>query len=291
MKPLVNILSLFDGISCGQLALNKSNIKYENYYASEIDKHAIRITAINFPQTKQLGNVNDIDFSILPKIDLLIGGSPCQSLSRVIKGEGLAGKSGLFYAFIEAKNITKPNYFLLENVKVKKQDLDIMTNLIGVEPVLINSASFSGQNRERYYWTNLPIHNYTSSSIVIKDILENNYTSNGTFTKIIKKESKSVCKMLGLADNIKGHNYNRRIYDENGKSPTLAAASGGNLEPKVAIDDTNWRKLSPMECERLQTIPDNYTNYVSKSQRYKTIGNGWTVDVIAHIFNSLQDLI
>lgn len=154
----MNVLSLFDGMSCGQVALNKLGIEYENYFASEIDKHAIQVTQKNYPNTKQIGSVVDVKGSDLPKIDLLFGGSPCQDLSKAkTDGEGLKGeRSGLFWEYLRLLKETKPTYFLLENVVMKKEWADIISEELGVEPIEINSNLVSAQNRRRMYWTNIP---------------------------------------------------------------------------------------------------------------------------------------
>lgn len=173
----MRILSLFDGISCGQLALRRAGVRIDKYYASEIDKFAIKITQTNFPNTIQLGDVNDIDFTkFIGKIDLLMGGSPCQDLSVAKQNrKGLEGeRSGLFYKYIEALTTIKPKYFLLENVaSMKKKDKDTITSIIGVEPVMINSALVSAQQRKRYYWTNIKgIVQPEDKRIFLKDIIE-----------------------------------------------------------------------------------------------------------------------
>ena len=168
----MNVLSLFDGVSCGQIALNNAGIKYDKYFASEIDKHAIQVTQHNFPETIQVGNIIGLDTSTLPKIDLVFGGSPCQSFSRSGDGSGFDGKSGLFWEFIRILNEVKPKYFLLENVEMKKEWEKIITDAVGVEPVMIDSKFFSAQKRQRLYWTNIPFDkNIEDKNIHILDIL------------------------------------------------------------------------------------------------------------------------
>jgi DNA-cytosine methyltransferase len=346
----MNVLSLFDGISCGQLALERAGIRYDNYYASEIDKYAIAVTQYRYPKTIQLGDVCNVNVDDLPSIDLLIGGSPCQGFS--VAGKRLAfddPRSKLFFEFVRIMKECKPRYFLLENVRMKKEHLDIITNYMGVEPIKINSALVSAQNRVRYYWTNIPnITQPEDREIYLKDILENGdcdrlksycinanyhkgtslktyqtkckrqlvfqptiaairgrytetgsieqrleYRQDGKTNTITTVQKDNVLLQVGKA-NIKGHDSNKRVYSPNGKAPTVTTMGGGHREPKVALDHLRWRKLTPVECERLQTIPDNYTfvpwqnRMMSNTQRYKMIGNAWTVDVIKHILEAMQ---
>lgn len=169
----INVLSLFDGMSCGQIALNKLGIKYDRYYASEIDKFAIAVTKKNYPDTIHLGDVRGVNGRDLPKIDLLFGGSPCQSFSNAGKGEGFEGSSGIFWEYVRVLKEVKPKYFMLENVKMKKEWQDIISKELGVEPIAINSSLLSGQNRPRLYWTNIPgVEQPEDKGIKLKDILE-----------------------------------------------------------------------------------------------------------------------
>ena len=382
----MNVLSLFDGMSCGQIALNKAGIKYHNYFACEIDKYAIQVAQENFPDTVQLGDVTkvwtsksfsqgkEIGVLVAPcrghhKIDLLMGGSPCQGFSFAGKQLNFEDpRSKLFFEFVRLKDSLQPKYFLLENVKMKKESQDIITEYLGVEPIEINSSLFSAQSRRRLYWTNIPFDKQIQDKgIVLKDILEDlpfseipNYLNNkwcgrrrGDMVKSIT-DDKAHCLtasmwkgqiptfvkkpiQVGEATNIKGFDSIKRVYSPNGKSPTLTTMQGGHREPKVAIgrvinrrldehgvrkdsqkelpftpqieisdtdksnclttvqkdnvvvQDELYRKLTPLECERLQTVPDNYTNHVSKTQRYKMLGNGWTVDVVSHIFGGMNE--
>ena len=350
----MKVLSLFDGISCGRLALERAGIPVEKYYASEIDKYAIQISQKNYPDNIALGDVTkwrlwDIDWS---SIDLLIGGSPCQTFSNAGTRTGFDGKSGLFYTYLEILNHLKainPNIkFLLENVKMKSEWRDEITRCMGVEPVLINSALVSAQQRNRYYWCNWQVEQPQDKHIVLKDILlsgkaykekadcltarysgasfDHDYQRNqrtmiaepvnlktycrdfGTKGKIMTVEDeKTQCLTSSMgtgggnvpvvAEPIRiGHFGNgsqgQRIYSVRGKSICLSSAEGGGNQVWVKIDlpDGEYfvRKLSPVECERLQALPDGWTEGVSATQRYKQIGNGWTVDVIAHIFSSMN---
>jgi len=303
----MNVLSLFDGISCGQIALNRLGVKYENYFASEIDKYAIQITMANYPNTKQLGDVRNVTADNLPKIDLLIGGSPCQGFS--FAGTGLNfedERSKLFFEFVRLKDELKPKYFLLENVNMKKEWEDIITKYLGVKPIKLNSSLVSAQNRERIYWTNISVTDLpTDKGILIKDItedggntiLEDFYKSRDVRVYEDKAPTlRSQRSGLKVVKNIypkKGQNGN--VYSLFGKSKTLSAGIGivGNgigssNAPKIeANNEQGWRRLTAMECERLQTVPDGYTNMVSDTQRYKALGNGWTIDIITHLFKNL----
>ena len=408
----MNVLSLFDGMSCGRIALERCGFKVENYFASEIDKHAIKVSKANYPDTVHLGDVTKVqtgdnklevttgNVTEYVGIDLLIGGSPCQGFS--FAGGQLAfddPRSKLFFEYVRLLEELKPRYFLLENVPMKQEFQDIITKMLGVKPVRINSNLVSAQNRDRLYWTNIPVKSLPENKrIYLKDILQSvedigeehyhsmksvAYMERGndkwgqagsrradgyeqtleteksfTLTANMHKgvpynyfketrqmsfgfddpETKSGLIMAGQAD-LKGHDYNRRVYHPDGKAPTLAAASGGNLEPKVMagrivnrrLDDKGirrdddksieftqkvetrtddksnclttvekdnvvvneselrWRKLTPLECERLQTVPDNYTNHVSNTQRYRMLGNGWTIDVICHLLKGMKN--
>jgi DNA (cytosine-5)-methyltransferase 3A len=395
----------------------------------------MKVSEANYPDIIQVGDVTELDTSTLPNIDLVMGGSPCQGFS--FAGKQLAfddPRSALFFEFVRCVEELKPKYFLLENVRMKKEYLDVISEYMGVEPIMINSALVSAQNRVRYYWTNIPnIEQPEQRGIVLRDILEdsdswsakpqylknhldgkprgdrvksideksscltatmhkgqihswikkqNNYTD-ATLDKMTTKDGKSYCLtasyqaaepknsierkqrtmvpvtknkklpknisliydnngkshkpiQIGEAVDINGHDILKRVYSEDGKSPTLNACTGGNREPKVMVDkrkpnqinpskkasgkqpymqdrvfhvdgkshaltrefasrtnvgdeqEVYWRKLTPIECERLQTVPDNYTNHVSNTQRYKMLGNGWTIEVICHILNNMQ---
>jgi len=445
----MNVLSLFDGMSCGQQALNRLGIKYDNYYASELDKYAIQITQKNFPDTIQLGDVCGVVAKDLPKdIDLLLAGSPCQGFS--FAGKQLAfddPRSALFFEFVRLLRDLKRKYFLLENVRMKKEYLDVITEQVSscytsdevddefkdmfgnvrFEPILINSALVSAQNRVRYYWTNIPnVQQPEDKGIILRDILdlqeddlidnleEKSHVIKAQYYKNSKANFETNngfratgIRQVGTAVDINRHDILKRVYSPDGKSPTLTAHGGGNTEPKVIVKsmtevrtpeankirrehikktgkdwsprhmrhlverddeksntitasmskqhiikvtsfrevrteeakrlrkevrkktgkdhtpfrakklvpredgkvgtlttsltkdhkisltrdtdkDVHWRKLTPLECERLQTVDDNYTEGVSNTQRYKMLGNGWTIDVISHILNHIK---
>lgn len=448
----MNVLSLFDGMSCGQQALERIGIKVDNYFASEIDKYAIQVTMANYPNTIQLGSVINIDGYLLPKIDLLIGGSPCQSFSFAGKRKGMAtkdeqeiltlehylqlklegyefeGQSYLFWEYMRLLKEVKPKYFLLENVMMGEKWEKILSKAIGVNPIMINSALVSAQNRQRLYWTNIglepqglfgdlgsTIKQPKDKCILLKDILESevdekyylsesaiNYinrdkrnlafqmdegdgksgcitavfhkqipynqivvhntmprsstTGKGGTGPLSREDGKTYCldtgntnaieirKVIQLSNNNKSNSGTQpyqqdRIYDTNGISPALSAGKSdlmimiksqtekllektgvdisnvieptifdvynktlkndgkcitltdpchNNLSlvvPNNAVKTSRIRRLTPIECERLQTVKDNYTNHVSDSQRYRMLGNGWTIDVIAHILS------
>ena len=307
MTKSLNVCSLFDGMSCGQIALERAGIPVNTYYASEVDTYATKITEKNYPDTIHLGDVRYVNGYDLASIDLLIGGSPCQGFS--FAGGQLNfddPRSKLFFEFERIKNECNPKYFLLENVKMKKESEQIISERLGVEPIEINSNLFSAQNRKRLYWTNIPFDtNITDKNIKLKDIIEHgivdrdkshcldaNYWKGGNLTSYFEKHRRQLvfsedglCH-VGLAD-VNGYDLMKRVYHIEGKAPTLNACTGGNREPKIAVGDKLWRKLTPLECERLQTVPEGYTEGVSNTQRYKMLGNGWTVDVVAHIFKGL----
>jgi len=296
----MNVLSLFDGMSCGRIALERLGIQVDNYYASEIDKYAIKVSEANYPNIIQVGDVTKLDTSTLPKIDLVMGGSPCQGFS--FAGKQLAfddPRSALFFEFVRCVNDLKPKYFLLENVRMKKEYLDIISEHMGVEPIMINSALVSAQNRVRYYWTNIPnIEQPEDRNIMLKTILEED----------------AVEPMLS---NIYGGFGEKKPREHTGKSVTIRTASGGGHIPSVykkshvikaqyykssmanfkannglratgIYTKDSIRKLTPLECMRLQTVPDDYLMPVSNTRKYMLLGNGWTVDVICHILKNMD---
>ena len=422
----MRVLSLFDGMSCGRIALDQLGIPVEKYYASEIDKYAMQVSAANYPDIEQVGDVCNLNPQDYMDVDLMLGGAPCQGFS--FAGKQLAfddPRSALFFEFIRLLKAIKPKYFLLENVRMKKEYLQVISEQVsacypeipfGIEPIFINSSLVSAQSRQRYYWTNIPgIKQPEDRGIVLRDILE---TEPDNFTKMsdkfIKRNGDRNCmidqnkekasnlsameyvkngrqgnylacddngkpadkpKQVGIAVDIKGHDQRKRVYSSDGKSPTVTTCGGGNTEPKVVAggafrgraydkdgkrkdrdgssvakqtkqmlelrkdnksnasttvgknsvvveklpnksqtiksqyykssranferqgtfhatgvqqEDLTWRKLTPLECERLQTVPDDYTNHVSNTQRYKMLGNGWTVEVIKHILKNMD---
>ena len=275
----MNVLSLFDGMSCGQIALNKLGIKYDNYFASEIDKYAIQVTQNNYPNTKQIGSVTEVKGEDLPKIDLLFGGSPCQSFSRVGDGSGFDGKSKLFWEFVRVLKETKPAYFLLENVVMKKEWGQVITDALGVEPIEISSSKFVPQARKRFYWTNIPnVKQPNQIEYNIDDFIEGEGFP--TSAKLLRNPRRVEMKKTKIFNTLTAVYY--KGVDGAGR-PCVSLKEGELREEREV-----HRMLTPNECEALQTIPKNYTDCVSNTQRYKMLGNGWTVDVIAHIFKNIE---
>lgn len=352
----MNVISLFDGMSCGQIALERAGINVSKYYAAELDKYAITVTQANYPSTIQLGDVTkwrdwDIDWA---SIDLLIGGSPCQGFS--FAGKQLAfndPRSKLFFVYVDILNHIKKHNpsvkFLLENVRMKKVFLDVISKLLGVEPEPINSALVSAQNRQRYYWTNFPVSQPEDKGITWGDVREHGvnefyYTEKGL--QWLARHSQRKNKTLSVwtddekaqmieASHYKGYSSQRffGVCDLPSDQSVVASMRGRRINPDtISRDDYNksikpeqyvefrydvlnnclstvnkdniivpftlpnripidlffFRYVTPLECERLQTLPDNYSAHVSNTQRYKMIGNGWTVDVITHIFREMN---
>ena len=359
----IKALSLFDGVSCGMVALERAGIKVDEYYASEIDKYAIKVSEKNYPNIKRIGDVTKVKGDDLPKIDLLIGGSPCQGFSFAGKQLNFNDeRSKLFFEYVRLLKETKPKYFLLENVKMKKEYQDVISKYLGVEPIEINSALVSAQNRKRLYWTNIPevgqpkdrgillkdiVHESTdvfeNKSATIKSQYQNsskaNFIRNGSFhatgvfewlkeyivpfDKTLKILDKEVER--GKVGYFRTDSQANRVYYIHDKAVTLCGEAGGGAAKMgqylfgcITPDRVNKRqndqrfndgnkfythtaqdqhgiliegyirKLTPVECERLQTLIDNYTSGISNAQRYKCLGNGWTVDVIAHIFKNME---
>lgn len=297
----MNVLSLFDGISCGRLALARAGVRVNKYYASEISKAAIEISKKNYPDIIQLGDVTKITNEMLDElepIDIIIAGSPCQDLSnyKYDRGEvtGLNGeKSGLFYDFVRILKHVKPKYFLLENVaSMESKWRDLITEILGVEPILINSALVCAAERKRLYWTNIKgVTQPEDKGLVLRDIVEpaeevpRKYWYGHRYPITIHDGDVKVKATLHL----NGQRSLKEVYNLNYKCNTLTCdGDGGNRQKKV-LQKGKVRKLTPLEYERLQTLPDNYTLGVSDSARYTAIGNGWTVDVIAHIFKGLKE--
>ena len=329
----MNVLSLFDGISCGQVALERAGIQVDNYYASEINKYAIQVTQKNYPNTIKLGDVTKLNGKSLPKIDLLLGGSPCQGFSFAGKQLNFNdSRSKLFFEYVRILKEVKPTYFLLENVKMKKEYQDVISGLLGVEPIEINSSLVSAQNRKRLYWTNIPnVVLPKDKGILLQDIVcERTKEEHVDLAKYIVPFDKT----LQILDNevkrgkigyFRQDSQANRVYTIHGKAVTLCGEAGGGAAKMgqylfgcITPDRVNKRqngqrfndgnkfytltaqdehgvlvqgyirKLTPVECERLQTLPDEYTSGISDSQRYKCLGNGWTVDVIVNILSNIK---
>lgn len=323
MKKLA-VLSLFDGLSCGRIALDNLGIECE-YYSSEIDKYAIKVSHDNYPGIIRVGDVTKLSYKDgvltgengsynVGTIDLLIGGSPCQSLSNLGDGTGLEGKSSLFYHWLRLKNEISPKHFLLENVSMKKEWQDKISELVQVQPVVINSRLVSAQNRKRLYWSNLQVEQPKDLGIELKDIVsypvdQRYYLSPKAKVYITSKDrlkkkltdlgtDKAIC----LPARYTALNGTFVCVDNNGK---IDVQKAGTLTARYAkgvatfggdtyvydtkdIEQELIRKFTPEECEKLQTVPVGYTKCVSDTQRYKMLGNGWTVKVIEHILSSLK---
>ena len=283
----MNVLSLFDGMSCGQIALNRIGIKPETYYASEIDKYAIKVTQGNYPDTVQLGDVSawqewGIDWA---SIDLVTGGFPCQAWSTAGLQLGDKDERGkLFWVMLDImKAVVTHNpraKFIIENVKMKKEFEQYITHhtelaLGRVHKTLINSALVSAQNRRRYYWTNFDVSQPDDNGAKLVDVLE----SGGVADHGQQAVFMSYNRKQGLGKELdKAYPLNASDY----------RGLNRNQNQTAVVIGSEYRKLTPIECERLQTVPDNYTNHVSNTQRYKMLGNGWTVDVITHLLKCLD---
>lgn len=301
-----NVLSLFDGGSMGQQALVDADIKYGTYYASEVDAAAIKTAKKNFPNTVHLGDVNGVGTWELPTIDLLIGGSPCNDLSGQKRKEqhsteegaecGIYGtQSRLFFKYVDALRKFKPRYFLLENVRMNKESEAIITEALGVEPVLIDSNLFSAQDRPRLYWTNISLHELPKTcGIVTKDVLEPvQDVAERHWLNDVYDEFNGSKKVIGTLHKYypkgtrKYYEATSRVYNPEYKMACLTAVAGGGHHKKVH-QDGRPRRLTPVEYERMQGLPDGYTEGVAEGQRYKICGNGWTVPVITHIFKGIE---
>ena len=307
----MNVLSLFDGMSCGQIALKNLGVKVDNYYASEIDKYAIKIAKKNFPDMIHVGDVTKLSYSDyrkclvrekssqyiqdIPKsrrIDLIMGGSPCQGFSKAGKNLNFDDpRSKLFFEFVRLVKECKPKYLLLENVKMTKEHRDTISKFLGVEPIYIDSALVSAQTRKRYYWTNIPyVFDPIDLGVKLRDIIQTDGELEGSVVdeRMVTNKGKAYCLTARYDGAVWWNSIERsqrsmiRI-EEKAHCVTTISPNQGIINEKY-----NWRKLTPIECERLQTVPDNYTEGVSNAQRYKMLGNGWTVKVIEHILKQIK---
>jgi len=282
-KKIGNVLGLFDGMSCGQIALNRVGIKYDNYFASEIKPHAIKVTKYNYPNTIHIGDITKVDFSELPKIDLLIGGSPCQDFSRANKErKGLRGdKSSLFYYYLKALDICKPKYFLLENVIMGSENTQIISNELGVYPVRINSSLVSAQLRDRQYWTNIPgddipdfygrsISQPKDKKITLQSILIDGYADRNKARCLLESDSRRLTTPKKMMHRYFSKGFTTLVF--------------GDLKEK----ENTCRYLNQTELERCQTAPDGYTKILTRDQAACLLGDGWTVDVICHILKGIK---
>ena len=321
----LNVLSLFDGMSCGRLALERAGLTVENYFASEIDKHAIKVSSSNWEDVTNVGDIKKLDYTKnlllsekgnfqVPEIDLIIAGSPCQGFS--FAGKQLAfddPRSSLYFKFEDLLNKIKPKYFLLENVRMKKEHQDTITKRLGVEPIKINSNLVSAQNRNRLYWTNIPnVIQPKNTNTKLIDVLESEpnekYKIKGgrlkwltSFGELKEKQGyisfnpdKAKCLTARGEPSWNTtyilqwpHGTNQGgIVGVDGKTPAMTTSSWQHNN--LLLHHGTVRRLTPEECEKLQTVPVGYSKAVSDSQRYKMLGNGWTVDVIAHILGNIK---
>lgn len=285
----MKVLSLFDGISCGRLALERAGIPVERYVAYEIEKNAIKISRKNWPDIEHCGDVTKADFTQYQGFDLLIGGSPCQSLSIVQSKtrQHLNGKSKLFFEFVRAMEEMKPRWFLFENVaSMNEESKQVISELLGCQPIFIDSGTFGACERPRYYWTNIPVHFPLppKSPLVLKDIMADNVDERYFYNEPLDdiNMQKQVCAHL----RIRNMEMHRRVFNPEFKCKTLTCVSGGGQQKKV-LDNGRARKLIPLEYERLHTLPDGYTEGVSDGARYTAIGNGWHADTITYIMQGL----
>jgi len=332
----MNVLSLFDGMSCGQIALDNLGIKVDNYFASEIDRYAIKVARNNYPDMIHVGDVTQVKaehfgpkgFDV--KIDLIMGGSPCQGFSRAGKNLNFDDpRSKLFFEFVRLVKDLKPKYFLLENVKMTKEHRDTISEFLGDQPIYIDSALVSAQTRKRYYWTNIPyLFAPIDLGVKLKDIIQTDGELEGSIVdeRMVTNKGKAYCltarydgavwwnsiersqrTMIRVDDKVCFPEATKKGYAAVGVGegldlsyPTSTTRRGRALKDKahclttispnqgIITERYTWRKLTPIECERLQTVPDNYTEGVSNSQRYKMLGNGWTVKVIEHILKNME---
>ena len=338
MKQKLKIVSLCDGMSCGALALEpwleQQGLTWDDieYHAFEIDKYADAVSRYNYPLMYRHGDARNYKKFLGEDIFLLMGGFPCQPYSFSGKGKADADSRDLSNLIFDALKELKPKYFLFENVPMKKEHQDRISEGIGVDPIMINSQDFSAHHRKRLYWTNIKIDGWhdLNQDVSLKDILEDgfvdrdkshcidaNYFKGGSMKMYKEKsrrqlvfdtEKKKGCRQIGVAD-IKGYDIIKRVYDPDYKAPSLTTMQGGWRQPKVATSELYWRNLTPLECERLQTVPDGYTKIgqfegyfeqvtepkdwrnrkpISNTQRYKMLGNGWTVAVISHIIKNME---
>lgn len=278
----LSVLALFDGIGSGKVALDRKRMSTDRYLSSEIDEKANIVNGSNHKGYNNLGDIRSIDGKALGKIDLLIGGSPCQSFSIAGDGAGFADHRGdLLHEYVRLLEETRPKYFLLENVCMTKENQDTVSSLLGTEPYILDSSLWSAQKRIRCYWTNIQLKPIPKqNSMVIGNIMEDCPLVEERYLKLVQT---GTIKKGGQGD---------RIYSPYGKSITLSSSSGGTAGPGNLLVGSpgSWRKLTPVEAERLQTLPDGYTRAVAPNQRHRLIGNGWTINVISHLLSGIQSL-
>lgn len=288
----INVLSLFDGISCGQLALERAGIKVANYYSCEIDNSAVRVAQDNYPGTIQLGDVRGLKGAGLPSIHLLIGGSPCQGFSRAGKMLNFDDpRSRLFFEYVRLKNELQPAYFMMENIRMKQPSKGIISKYLGVNPIEINSALVSAQTRRRFYWTNIPeIAQPEDQGLIFDSVIDYNNKDLSELALTEKQIEFGIYKHKGKIWKSGYRMGNMKFPNATDKKSQCLPATviRGARETNHIMDNGVIRILSRNECERLQTLPINYTASASLNQAHRLIGNGWTIDVIAHIFSFIH---
>lgn len=300
MEKLENVLSYYDGISCGQVALERANIEVGNYFAYEIDKHAIKVTQKNYPNTKQMGSVLDVDFKTLPKIDLLIGGSPCQGFSFAGKQLNFEDpRSKLFFEFVKALKELKPKYWLLENVVMKQEYQDVISEHLGVEPKKLNSTKTSAQNRVRLYWANFEITEPKDQEINLEDILEHTgFIAPAAIrgrrlnksTILDRGKRKVYDKTIPITQclEVRATNTNKSNCLTTVAKDTVLTSMPIGRHPDAFNKKLPYRNYTQVERCRLMNLPDDYCNEISLNQTVKATGNGWDVGMITHIFEDMS---
>lgn len=294
----MNVLSCFDGMSCGQLALNKLEVKIDNYFAAEIKPHAIKVTQSNFPNTIQLGDITKVNGHSLPKIDLLLAGSPCKDLSAANRTrDGLEGeKSGLFYEFVRLLKETNPTYFLLENVRMDKKWEDEISNILGVKPIIIDSALVTGAFRKRLYWTNIPQYDSIADSHVnLQELLDSGYTDRNKARCLLESDSRPSATPVKMFHRYYDAGFTTLIFKDEQHYYDCKNHYDSNYKGLAAKDiecDSNVyegvRYLTKTERERLQTVPVGYCKDLTENEAASLLGDGWTVDVIAHLLKNIE---
>jgi DNA (cytosine-5)-methyltransferase 3A len=300
----MNVLSLFDGMSCGRIALERLGIKVDNYYAAEIKPHAIEVTKHNYPDTKHLGDVRTVLDKIpdLSKIDLVIGGSPCQDFSQANRvRDGLQGeKSGLFYEFLKIVNAVReanPNmYFLLENVRMKKEHQDVISLLMVVEPINVNSKVLTAQLRNRFYWTNIPDFKFPEDkNVALSTILTSGWTDRLKSRALLESDSRPLTTPVKMFHRYYSTGFTTLIFESEEHYKACKKHYEENHKGKKGVEITESdpvydgvRYLNKTELERLQTVPEGYTAPLKRDDAACLLGDGWTVDVIVEFFKGLK---
>lgn len=301
----MNILSLFDGMSCGRIALERAGIEVDNYFSSEIKDYAVKVADINYPMDKQnrLGDITKIDGYKLPKIDLLIGGSPCQDFSQANKERlGDKGiKSGLFYEYVRLLKETKPKYFLLENVRMKAEHEKIITDLLGVKPIVINSELVAPHLRHRLYWTNIPFNEMPKDKgLRLNDFLIDGYCPRDKARTLLESDSRPLKDPLKMVHRDFNKGFNTVIFKDKEHYERIKEHFNKHFKGKKAseIDEISKdmdlsiyqgvRYMNNREREACQTVPNGYTDSLTQNEAACILGDGWTIDVIAHFFKGIE---